>query len=288
MFNPERVLVATVAENREPFKREALYLFKTLQRFGGHLTRARQIAYFVESTDSATAKQLADLGVTIKIVEPVDIPIPYANKTQMLDDTEDFDYLVALDTDVVITRDFSPYIQGSSVAAKPAGRDPLSLHQWRKLFKYFGLELPLARYLTTTKMRETVPYFNSGVIIVPNQYISSLRNEWRSFILKLTDAHRDLSDITEGRVFTGDQYALSLALASARLPYRGLPLEMNFPTDRPVRAALEPEKLTPSILHHHHRLAPTGGIEPCSYENVNTMIAEINQYLCSNESGDLT
>ena len=39
MVNPERVLVATVAENREPFKHEALYLFKTLQRFGGHLAR---------------------------------------------------------------------------------------------------------------------------------------------------------------------------------------------------------------------------------------------------------
>jgi hypothetical protein len=60
---PERVLVATVAEDREPYAREVVYLFKTLHRFGGHLRRARRIAYFVGSADSPSTRALADLGV---------------------------------------------------------------------------------------------------------------------------------------------------------------------------------------------------------------------------------
>ena len=53
---------------------------------------------------------MADLGVTIEVVEPVDPRCPQANKLRMLETTEDCDYLVALDTDVVVARDFSPYI----------------------------------------------------------------------------------------------------------------------------------------------------------------------------------
>lgn len=284
MVNPERVLVATVAENREPFTREAVYLFKTLQRFGGYLTRAQCVAYFVGSVDSEVAKRLADLNVMIKIVRPVDLRCPHANKIRMLDDAEDFDHLVALDTDIVITRDFSPYLQGSSVAAKPAGRTRLKRKEWRKLFEYFGLEIPLARYTTTATMKETIPYFNTGVVVVPNKYVSLLREMWKSFIVKILN---DLPEIADHGVFI-DQFSLSLALVAGRLPYRALPLEMNFPTDRPVHAALGPERLAPYILHHHHRVSQTGDILPCPYENVNILIAEINQYLGSNELGDLT
>ncbi len=278
MVAPERVLIAIVAENREPFTREAMYLFKTLRRFGGQLARAQGIAYFVGSIEPATARRFNELDVTFKIVDPVDGRCPHANKIRMLDETVDYDYLVALDTDIVITRDFSPYIQGSSVAAKPAGQGRLSMDQWTKLFAYFGLELPVTRYLTTAKLRETIPYFNSGVVLLPKHHVPPLRDAWHASVRKLLDAYDVLPDIAERKAFT-DQFALSLALASAQLPYRGLPLEMNFPTDRPVHAALNPEGLTPYILHHHHRISASGDILPCSYENVNTLIGELNAYL---------
>ncbi len=281
MVNPGRVLVATVAENREPFASEVVYLYKTLQRFGGHLARAQRVAYFVRSVDSQAAKRLADLNVMIKIVKPVDLRCPHANKIRMLDDAEDFDHLVALDTDIVIARDFSPYLQGSSVAAKPAGRTRLTRKEWKKLFEYFGLKIPLARYTTTATMKETIPYFNSGVILVPNKYVSLLREAWESFIARILN---DLPEISSQSVFI-DQFALSLALVGGRLPYRALPLEMNFPTDRQVHAALGPERLAPYILHHHHRVSQTGEVLPCSYENANILIGEINQYLRSNELG---
>src|SRR5215210_6600256 len=103
----ERVLVATVAENRPPFIHEAEMLFRTLRRFGGALSRSQCMAYFVGSADPAAVERLADLGVATEVVEPFDERRPQANKIRMLETAKDFDYLVALDTDIVVARDFS-------------------------------------------------------------------------------------------------------------------------------------------------------------------------------------
>jgi hypothetical protein len=280
LVSPERVVVAAVAEDREPHASEVVYLFKTLQHFGGHLSRARQIAYFLESADFPSTRQLADLGVTVKVVDRVDPRCPYSNKVRMLEDNEDCDYVVALDTDVVITRDFSPYIQGSSIAAKPAGKIRLGMDEWRKVFDYFGLELPQARYFTTARIDETIPYFNAGVVIVPTEHLSTFRVEWQSFTRQLLDAYPDLPEVAAHPVFV-DEFALSLALARSKLPFRALPLAMNFPTDRRVHPLLEPWKVSPYILHHHHRVSRAGDLLPCHYEEINAVIAEVNAVLRS-------
>jgi hypothetical protein len=280
--SPERVLVATVAEDREPFARETVYLFKTLHHFGGSLSRARRVAYFVGSADSPSTGALADLGVTVKVVEPVDARSPYANKLRTLDSAEDCDYVLVLDTDVVVTGDFSVFIQGSSVAAKPAGRIRLTLEQWARVFEYFGLEMPQARYLTTARLDETIPYFNDGVVLVPRDYVEPLRAAWGAFIGKLLDAYPELPGIAEHPVFI-TEFSLALALASAKLPFRALPLGMNFPTDRRVHPALEPRRIAPYILHHHHRLSPDGELLPCHYDEVNAVIAEVNACLRTTE-----
>jgi hypothetical protein len=278
LVRPERVLVATVSEDREPHASEVVYLFKTLQQFGGRLRQARRIAYFLESANFPSTRQLADLGVTVKVVDRVDTRCPFSNKVRMLDESEDFDYLVALDTDVVITRDFSVYIQGSSIAAKPAGRIRLSLSEWKKVFDYFGLEIPQARYLTTSRIDETIPYFNAGVLISPREHLSTFRTEWQSFTKKLLDAYPELPEVAAHPVFV-DEFALSLALVHARLPFRALPLAMNFPTDRRIDPLLEPRKVTPYLLHHHHRVSSSGELLPCAYEEINAVIGAVNECL---------
>jgi hypothetical protein len=276
--DPERVVVATVAEDREPFAGEAVYLFTTLHHFGGELSRARRVAYFIGSAASPSARALAELDVAVEVVEPVDARSPYANKVRMLHAPADCDYLVTLDTDVVVTRDFSVFLQGSSVAAKPAGRIRLTLEQWRDVFDHFGLELPQARYFTTARIDETIPYFNDGVVITAAAHVAPLRAAWESFVGKLLDAYPDLPGIAENPVFI-TEFSLALALAAAKLPFRALPLALNFPTDRRVHAALEPERVAPYILHHHHRLTPAGELMPCHYEHVNAVIAEVNDCL---------
>jgi hypothetical protein len=281
MVAAKRVVVACVAENSPEFRREVLYLFKSLRYLGGRLTDARGIAYFVGSVHAETAKSLAALGVAVSVVAPLDERCPHANKIQMLDDTEDYDYLVAMDTDVVIVRDFSSQLIGNSIAAKPADTDPLTLAEWQKLFGYFNLQLPQARCLSSFTLSETIPYFNSGVIVIPRRWVSRLRTLWREYTMRLLDAYGELKEVEKYRFFT-DQFALSLAIARGEIPFRELPLEMNFPINHPVHDALEPTKRAPLLIHHHHRWLDSNRLAECCYENVNREIRRIHVVLSSN------
>jgi hypothetical protein len=88
-------------------------------------------------------------------------------------------WLVALDSDFVSANDFPDYVLGSrSVRGKPVynGRR-LSLASWAQVFEYFGPSLPTARHLTTFHLEETIStYFNAGLLILPREHVSRLRN----------------------------------------------------------------------------------------------------------------
>ncbi len=275
MLDPQRVLIATVAEDRQPYTAEAVCLFRSLRGLGGELAGARAVAYLVGSIDPVIEGQLSALEVAIRVVPRLEPRCPHANKLHMLDGCEDCDYLVALDTDTVVARDFSAYVQGSSVRARPAGKDPISLDQWRALFAHFGLEMPQARYVTSHDAGETIPYFNSGVLIVPGEHILPLREAWLRYVRALLDAYEQFPDIAEYRAFT-DQIALPLALTEARLPYCALPLEMNFLAHTRVHPAMGPELLSPYILHHHHGLLPDGKLKHTGYLNIDAAINRVN------------
>jgi len=281
MAAPERVVVACVAENTPRFHHEVVYLFKSLRYFGGRLADAPGIVYFVGSVNAEVAATLAALDVTVQIVDRLDERCPHANKIQMLDDTKDHDYLVAVDTDIVVVRDFSFQLIGNSIAAKPADSDPLTLVQWQKIFGYFNLQLPQTRCLTSFTLSETIPYFNSGVIVIPRMWVSRLRTLWREYIVRLLDAYGDLVEIEEHRFFT-DQIALSLAIARGEMPIRELPLEMNFPIHHPVHDDLEPTRIAPWLLHHHHRWSDSNRLADCCYENINREIRRIHAALSTN------
>src|SRR6185437_6723692 len=162
MDNMKRVLIVTQGPAKEPFIHEMLFLFRSILRFGGSLADSQKIVYFTGNIDSSLKEIFSSMGVHVHIIEEEIKEIPHANKIQMLhfSDKEDFDYLVMLDTDVVIARDFSNFIGIEKVGCKIASVDPLGMELWKNLFEYFGLELPTERYKTALTMIETIPYFN--------------------------------------------------------------------------------------------------------------------------------
>ena len=275
--SPEEVLVSCVAENREPYKTEACYLFQSLSVLGGNLSRSKKIAYFVESADSAVVERLRNLGVIVKIVDRIDRRCPHANKLRMLEDDEDYCVLVALDCDVAIARDFLPSLDAETVKAKPADDDPLDIGKWKGLFAHFGLKLPNERYKTAFQAKETVSYFNSGVVFIPRKFVPVLHGAWKRFVLDLLGSYEQLPDIGHQSLFT-DQFAFALALCQVRVPFEPLSLEFNFPTHNPVHRAFKPERLNPYIIHYHHRLLEEG-IESCADESINKSIEKINSAL---------
>lgn len=274
-----RILIACQFEDNERFVREVEYLFKSIKHFGGDLAFAQFIAYYAGSISSKTVDRLLELGIIYKHTKTTDTRCLRANKIQMLDDSEDFDVLVALDTDIVVVRDFSSYlhdaIYNNVVMAKPADTDHLTLKQWKNLYEYFGVELPLERY-KTIKLTDTIPYFNSGVLIIPKEYISSLYRTWKLFTIKLLNSYLELPHVYNKYSFFTDQFALSLALAKEKIPQQILPLEMNLPVRIPIPDFWKPEEMKPYILHHHHNLSKEGNILHGQHKNINKIIDNVN------------
>jgi len=251
-IEPQRILISTQGPNREPYKSEIEFLFKSLNQYGGKLANSQKIACFTERPDSLLTQKLQKLGVKIKIVDVIDERSPLSNKIQMLSlyKNEDFDVLVALDSDIVVVDDFSKYIDLENFSAKPVDNDQFSMENWETIYNFFKVQFPKERYFTSFHNRETIPYFNSGVLIIPRKYLSDLYDLWQSFAKKLLNSYDEMPEIKEKSFFT-DQIALSLAVTELKIPKRPLPLEMNFPTNRKVHESFKPDEITPFLIHYH-------------------------------------
>lgn len=274
---PERILITCQGSDKEPFRHEIPYLFKSLINFGGRLASAQKIAFFDGPVNEKLITELSEMGVKVKHIQTIDGRCIHANKIQMLKGDEfDFDYLVALDADIVIAKDFSSFIGRKSIGMKPADNDPFDdINKWKILFKHFGLEIPPERFFSNFTSNKLIPYFNSGVLIVPKEFISPLYETWKYYTLKILDAYSNLPEISEATFFT-DQFALSLALVKLKLPFHALPLEMNFPTHYPIHESFEPQKIEPYLIHYHHKFSSKWEILSCCYDNINKMITKIN------------
>ena len=289
MVNQSRVLIGCSPKenNKDKSNLETEYLFKTLSKFGGSLTKTKKIACLIEKPDPDLEQILNGYDVSIRIVPHLDDRCPTSHKIRVLEEAssiDEIDYIVLLDTDIVLANDFSEQIFGSSIRAKPADMDFLSLNQWKNLFKYFELDFPLQRLRTCAKNEKTIPYFNSGVMIIPYNKASSLFESWKKYIHKLCDYNKKLPN---------DQIALSLAIVQEKIFVDPLPLSMNFPSHIHIHSSFEPESIKPFLIHYHNLLSNTGEIWHCPYSNVNKKIDEINQYLTKNmifdiEKNDMT
>lgn len=281
MIEENRILICCQGDNKEPFLREVQLLFKSLISFGGKMARSQKVACFTNDVDLVIKEKLNSLGIKIKIVDAIDGRCLHANKIQMLSlcEEEDFDVLVALDTDVAISADFYKYIDLESFRAAQDDFDPLSPSEWEKLYNFFGIQIPSDRYIVYKTMKKTVPYFNSGVLIIPRKFLPGLYESWRIFVNKLLESYSALPQISKNSFYL-DQLALALAIQDLKVPYSPLPLEMNFPNHVDVHKDCKPELLEPIIIHHHHRITTNGNIRHhWHYENINRIIDRINSTL---------
>jgi hypothetical protein len=270
-----KAIVAAVAENRAPYALETVYLFKSLADFGGAMARARRIAYFVDGVDPEYRRPLEALGVSIRIVQRLISSCPHANKIHMLLDREPCDVLVALDTDIVVARDFSDWIGRASFAAKPVDHNPLSHELWSEFLKRLGVAAPAPRYLTHFRAEPTLPYYNSGVLALTRSAATRLGPAWRDAVPEVQAVLATDSRLA-AHAFYVDQFALVAALGRLEMEQAALPLEMNFPTHIPVHEFFEPRKAHPYLLHHHHRFDGQGLIRKTGYEGPDAAIARVN------------
>lgn len=140
-----RITIATVVDDRPPYADEVAYLFASLELFGDETRHARRRAYFVNGVSPQAERPLRELGVEVRVVPEVEPRYRLANKLSMFaaEAREQTDLLVALDTDIVVTGDFSAYLERDIVHAKQPDGDGYTMEMWAELFGRFGLALPL-------------------------------------------------------------------------------------------------------------------------------------------------
>ena len=278
-------------KNSEYANLETEYLFKTLYEFGGNLGNAKRVACFTEEPDTLIKNILEKIQVQIRINEGFDNKYPFANAINILEEgiKEDVDVIIMLDTDIVISHDFTESLSKQKILAKPEDSDPFTLDDWQQLFDYFQLPFPQKRFQTSCTGQETIPYFNGGVVIIPKIHAVEFLDAWKYFIKKILTEQKNLpknfttseKDPYGNIRFTG-QIAFSLALVKTKLPYEALPLSMNYPYSGTVHPSQHPEKLEPFIIHHHHCIDEDGKLMYTPYQNINHQIDEINSFLKKN------
>ncbi len=281
--DPSRIRVATVAPGIEPWRSEMVRLFRSFEALDGPLAQAQRVAYVDRVIDVDSLHLLRRLGVRVFLASPIDPRCAMGNNMLMLDLDGSYDWLIMLDSDVVAARDFSHVFTDSAIRVAPADHCGISEEEWGRIFGHFNLPIPSERYLTRASAQPVIPYFNTGIQVVPAPLVLPLRAAWHHYLVKLADAFdgKEFGPNIERHEAFADQIAYSLAIASAQLPYRPLEHAMHVLTHGLISPAHHPEELQPYLLHYHHRVDERGEILLTGYRGIDNAISTVNRSLAA-------
>ena len=280
-IDPRRVRVATVAPAVEPWRSEVLRLVRSVRVLDSPLRAAQIVCYIDRVADSELASALHDLSATVRLISPVDARAAMGNNQVMLDDDGSYDWLVALDCDIVVTGDFSAELAGDALGAAPVNNALVPLGEWRQFFECFGLEMPSERFRSLQHATVCPPYYNAGVLIVPSRLVTPTRKAWAQWLARVVDAFEEgqVPVTFRSRKAFSDQLAFMLAVAAERIPHRALPVEMHVATKVPIHPMFHPEIIEPSFIHYHHHVDDRGNLIATGYAGIDRVISRFTSSL---------
>ncbi len=280
---PDHFLIGCVAENRPTFLRQAILLVRSVRWFGGQLQSARLMVCVVEEVDPRFQYLFEKEGADVRIVPRFDSRNPFANKLQFFPEAfgTSAEMLMLVDCDTAFVRDPLPLIRPDVFQAKIADLPTVPHETFVELFRHYGLQLPAAGHVTTFGATPTIPYCNSGVVILPTGLAREFVPVWREWNGRLAE-NLDLLGPYRGHC---NQASLSVALALTQVPFREAPLALNFPLHL-THLASTPELLEtdPAILHYHQRVAADGRLLPAPYPQAQRRIEELNERMVASEA----
>jgi hypothetical protein len=269
-----KALVSCVAEADDRWADMVALLANSVRRFGGKISESPFVANFVGEVSEPARKRLDALNVTLRKVERFDVRCPWANKLRMLElcGYYDFDVLVALDCDVGVMGDISPYLSRDHLRALVERASfTFSDEQWASVFAHFHLDV---RKNTVDSMgRQEWPYFNTGVLFIPSAECSHLLEQWRASLDRVYSLFQDRPDLAHRRDYA-DQIAFAVAVQWGRFEVNPLPFNLNCQTGG-VSRLLEPD--APVILHYHRNLDRRGFIRRSSISSIVNDIEKFNK-----------
>jgi hypothetical protein len=276
------VVVGLLTENAPRMLTQAIRLLRSIRWSGGELTQARIVVCGVGPLEAAARSTIETLGAEVRIVTRFHPANPTGNRHQLIAEllTLPQEVLFLLDCDTLVVRDPLPYLDGSVFQGKITPTPTVSDEVFERLFAHFNLVKPARAHITSFSGTPTIPYFNSGVLVVPTALARRLAPVWRRYNEILAE-QPDLAAPCERHML---QASLSLALVETGVPYRELPAEMNFQVNFQVNAPhLKPPpgfvETDPVIIHYHQLATDDGFLLPCPYPRAQARIERFHERL---------
>jgi hypothetical protein len=275
---PIDVLVACVAENEDSWYTKVQNLALSLRRFGGRLGDAPIVASFVDGASPGLERRLEGLDVEVRSVPRSDFGPPATNKLAMLNlyESHDFDLLLAVDCDIVVTGDISDWLEPDRLRATPEHVSPLRLDQWESLYGALGVAVPSRRLRMVHDGRTGFPYYSSGVLSIPSSFCAQLHRIWRRHCERFIELSAASEFVPTNSAFI-DQVALSTAVEALAIPVEPLPASLNLCTTVPVHRSLADQIQPPFVLHYRNEIDASGFLYVSRFRAANPFLDAFNR-----------
>jgi uncharacterized membrane protein YgdD (TMEM256/DUF423 family) len=220
-------------------------------------------------------------------VRALDLPLgpdgAYTNKINQLFTLadEDFDVLVACDTDLAIMRPLDEAAATAAVRARRVDQENPPLAVLERIREFLGVpQQPALAAPTCCPAAKTYALnCNGGMLLIPRRFMRPLGEAWLGYATTLTE-HRHLLEQWVNHI---DQVSWAFAMLQLGLPYQELPLEYNFPTNlakRIPRGTYAP----PAVLHYHRSLDRRGRLRSSGVRLLDKSIRAANRALAGTQS----
>ena len=270
-----RVLYSFVIDENPRFLTEGRIYLRTLLRAG---VPPRDVLAQVTARSGRAGTDLpASFGV-----RAVELPLgpdgAYCNKINQLFTLagEDFDVLVACDTDMAILRPLDEAAKADRVRAKRVDQENPPLAVLERIREFLGVaqQPPLAAPGCAPAGQTYAMNCNGGVLMIPRQFVKPLGEAWLEYATVLSE-HRQLLEQWVNHI---DQVSWAFAMLKLRLPFQELPVEYNFPTNIAKRVPRRAYS-KPVVLHYHRALDKRGRLRLSGIRAVDQSIKEANRRL---------
>ena len=277
-----RVAVGCVAENEPKYVSQALRLLQSLRWFGGRMAGANFFVCVLDEADPEFVAEFERHGAFVRIVPRLTTLHPPSNKLRFLElpEIRAYDTVLLLDCDTLVVADPWPFLDGNVLQAKLADVPIIPRQTFRRLFEHFSLPEPKEDYLCNPSGVPTIWYCNAGALVIPQRFLEDLARAWLGINAELL---KHLELLGRDRYYC-DQASLALAFAAAPVPFRELPLGMNYPMhheDTNVRCASY--ECEPVVLHYHDRVDGDGCLLPSLSPRVQEGIEAFNRRVMASE-----
>jgi uncharacterized membrane protein YgdD (TMEM256/DUF423 family) len=224
-------------------------------------------------------------------VRALDLPLgpdgAYTNKINQLFTLaeEDFDVLVACDTDLAIMRPLDEAATVEHVRARRVDQENPPLAVLERIRGFLGVpQQPALAPPTCCPAAKTYAMnCNGGMLLIPRRFMRPLGEAWMGYATTLSE-HRHLLEQWVNHI---DQVSWAFAMLQLALPFRELPLEYNFPTNLAKRIP-RGTYAQPAVLHYHRSLDRRGRLRSSGVRLVDKSIREANRHLQEGATGSST